>query len=171
MNSHARASGFQRRIYASPVQFVCDLWRIARSIRAVLALSSRAGIAAGFRERIMLVVTGVNRCRHCAWGHEILAHQVGLSKVEIASLLVLDLANCPDSEIPGLLYAIHWTESDGTPAAARRTGLEATYGPGAAHQIEAAALMIHTGNRFGNTFDYWLSRITRGRFGLLVSER
>jgi AhpD family alkylhydroperoxidase len=64
---------------------------------------ARAGIAAGFRERIMLVVTGVNRCRHCAWGHEILAHQVGLSKVEIASLLVLWIwRSCPDSEIPGL---------------------------------------------------------------------
>jgi AhpD family alkylhydroperoxidase len=131
MNSHARASGFQRRIYASPVQFVRDLWRIARSIRAVLALSSRAGIAAGFRERIMLVVTGVNRCRHCAWGHEILAHQVGLSKVEIASLLVLDLANCPDSEIPGLLYAIHWTESDtGRPQRRAEPGWKRPTDPG-----------------------------------------
>jgi AhpD family alkylhydroperoxidase len=171
MIAPARISGFRRRIYASPMHFLHDLWRIVRSMRAVLALSLPGGIAAGFRERIMLVVTGVNRCRHCAWGHEILAQRAGLSKDEIAGLLALDLEKCAEDEIPGLLYAIHWAESDGAPTVEARSGLEATYGPGIAHQIEAAVLMIHAGNRFGNTCDYWLSRITRGRFGLLASER
>jgi len=171
MTSQVRATGFRRRIYASPMQFFRDLGQIARSVQAVLALSSRDGIAARFRERIMLVVTGVNRCRHCAYGHEILAHRAGLSEEEIAGLLELDLADCPDKEIAGLLYSIHWAENDGVPAQGARTELEAAYGPDVARQIEAATLMIHAGNRIGNTFDYWLSRITRGRFGLLISER
>lgn len=171
MSGLAHGGGFQRRIYAGPMHFLRDLWRITRSIRAVLALSLPGGIAAGFRERIMLVVTGVNRCRHCAWGHEILAQRAGLSKAEIASLLALDLDKCAEGEIPGLLYAIHWAESDGAPTAEARSGLEASYGPDIARQIETTALLINAGNRFGNTFDYWLSRMTRGRFGLLASER
>lgn len=171
MTGTAHAGGFRRRIYASPMHFLRDLWRIVRSIRAVLALSLPGGIAAGFRERIMLVVTGVNRCRHCAWGHEIMAQHAGLSKPEIADLLALDLTTCPEGEVAGLLFSIHWAESDGAPTVEATAGLEAIYGIGIARQIEAAALMIQAGNRFGNTFDYWLSRITRGRFGLLASER
>jgi AhpD family alkylhydroperoxidase len=81
MSGQVSGGGFRRRIYAGPMHFLRDLWRILRSMRAVLALSLPGGIAAGFRERIMLVVTGVNRCRHCAWGHEILAQRAGLSKV------------------------------------------------------------------------------------------
>jgi AhpD family alkylhydroperoxidase len=166
-----RNRGFQRRIWAGPMDLLRDLWRIARSSRAVLALSLPGAIAAGFRERIMLVVTGVNRCRHCAWGHGILAQLAGLSQEEIGRLLALDLEDCARDEVPGLLFAIHWAESDGKPAAEAGHALDAAYGREAARQIEAAVLLIHAGNRFGNTYDYWLSRISGGRFGLLAEER
>ncbi len=164
-------SGFRRRIYDSPAQCVRDLRQIGRLIRPVLELSTKAGIAASFRERIMLVVTGVNRCRHCAQGHQLVARHVGLSQAEISALLSLDLADCPEHELPGLQFAMHWAESDGSPSADARSMLDATYGAGVARQIEAATLMIHVGNRVGNSFDYALSRISRGRFGLLASER
>ncbi|MCX7166725.1 MAG: carboxymuconolactone decarboxylase family protein [Rhodocyclales bacterium] len=164
-------TGFRRRIYASPFQFGRDLWRVAQSLRPVIALSSRAGIPSGLRERIMLVVTGVNRCRHCAHGHQFLAQMAGISKAEIAALLNLDLANCPEGEIPALLFSIHWAESDGLPGAAAMTALEAAYGLAFARQIEAAALLISVGNRIGNSFDFVLARISGGRFGLLAGER
>ena len=171
MKTPQAGAGFRRRIYASPLQFLRDLRRIAVSLRAVLALSSRQGIAAGFRERIMLVVTGVNRCRHCAYGHEFLARRAGISGTEIAGLLKLDLAQCPESEIPGLVFAIHWAETDGQPTAEATGALQADYGPAIARQIEAAVLLIHVGNRVGNSFDFLLSRASCGRFGLLASER
>ena len=119
----------------------------------------------------MLAVTGVNRCRHCAWGHQFLANKAGVSNVEIAGLLQQDLANSPDRQVPGLLFSIHWAETDGAPTAEARAALEASYGVRIARQIEAAALLINAGNRVGNTFDFLLSRISRGRFGLLISER
>ena len=95
----------------------------------------------------------------------------GISKAEIAALLNLDLANCPEGEIPALLFSIHWAESDGLPGAAAMTALEAAYGLAFARQIEAAALLISVGNRIGNSFDFVLARISGGRFGLLAGER
>ena len=102
---------------------------------------------------------------------EYAAQKAGISKAEIAGLLTQDLANSPEDEILALLFAIHWAETDGLPTAAARLDLEARYGIDVAHQIEAATLLISIGNRIGNTFDYLLSRISRGRFGLLIGER
>lgn len=164
-------SGFRRRIYRSPGALAHDVRRVVENMRYVLALSSGSRISAGFRERIMMTVTGVNRCRHCAYGHEFLAMRAGVAKAEIAALLVQDLANSPDDEVPALLYAIHWAESEGHPSAAARSNLEAQYGHDVARQIETAVLLIDIGNRIGNSFDYLLSRMTGGRLGLLLSER
>lgn len=171
MNGKQPGPGFRRRIYASPMEFGRDLRRVLGSFRSVIALSSKSWLPAGFRERIMVTVTGVNRCRHCAYGHEFLAQKAGVSKAEIAGLLTQDLANSPEDEIPALLFAIHWAETDGLPSAPARSDLEAGYGIDSARQIEAATLLINIGNLIGNTFDYLLSRITRGRFGLQLGER
>ena len=164
-------TGFQRRFYSGLMPFARDLRQVTKSISPALELSSKNGIAVSFRERIMLVVTGVNRCRHCAYGHELLARRAGLSRIEIATALSLDLSECPEGEIPGLQFAIHWAERDGRPTTEARSELHAAYDQGVARQIEVATLMIHVGNCGGNTFDYWLSRVSRGRFGLLPSER
>lgn len=162
---------FRRRCYQSPVPLVRDLGRVLAAFGPAIGLSLKGAISAGFRERLMLVVTGVNRCRHCAYGHGILAGRVGISKDEIAGLLSLDLGYCPESELPALRYAIHWAEMDGQPTADAGTRLEATYGVRVARQINTASLLIHVGNRFGNTFDFLLAWLSRGRWGLLPDER
>ena len=59
MDYRLSGPGFRRRIYQSPLQFFGDLGRVARVIGTVLSLSFRGGISAGFRERLMLVVTAV----------------------------------------------------------------------------------------------------------------
>lgn len=164
-------TGFQRRIYTGLMPFVRDLHQVIQSIRPVLELSSKTGLAASFRERVMLVVTAVNRCRHCAFGHELLARRAGLSRREVSTLLSLDLTDCPEEELPALQFAMHWVERDGQPLDDAVFALHTRYGHGFARQIEVAVLMIHIGNRIGNTFDYWLSRVSRGRFGLLPGER
>lgn len=171
MSKDSPAPGFRRRMYASPMQFVRDLYCALTKLRPVLSLSLKSGIAADFRERIMMVVTGVNRCRHCAYGHEFLAALAGVSKAEISRLLAQDLTSSPADQIPALLFAMHWAETDGRPGSEAKSDLQARYGVEVARQIEAATLMIHIGNRIGNTFDYLLSRISGGRCGLLASER
>jgi AhpD family alkylhydroperoxidase len=165
------ATGFRRRIYGSPLQFVRDLRRIIRRVGTVLALSLPGGISAGFRERLMLVVTGVNRCRHCAYGHEIMARRAGLGGAEVAALLMQDLAHCPEYELPALRHAIHFAECDGYATPEALSILEAAYGAEIARQIDTTCLLIQVGNRVGNSFDFLLSRVSRGRLGLLADER
>lgn len=171
MDHTLSGTGFRRRIYHGSLHFLRDLGRVASVFGSVLSLSAPGGISPGFRERLMLVVTAVNRCRHCAWGHEIMARHAGLSQREIAALLMLDLANCPAAELPALRYAIHGAERDGQPTAEARTFLDATYGAAVARQIDTACLLIQVGNRVGNTYDFLLCRLSRGRFGLLPEER
>lgn len=171
MNQTASGARFRRRIYAGPLDLVRDLGRVAKRVGTVLALSLPGGIPASFRERLMLVVTAVNRCRHCAYGHEIMARRVGISGTEIAALLMLDLAHCPAHELPALRHAIHFAERDGQATAEALALLAATYGARFARQIDTACLLIQVGNRVGNTFDFLLSRLSRGRFGLLADER
>jgi len=150
MDHTISGAGFRRRIYSGPLHFLRDLGRVAGVFGSVLALSMKGGISAGFRERLMLVVTAVNRCRHCAWGHQIFARHAGLSPAEIAALLMLDLGNCPADELPGLRYAIHGAERDGVvgvPALADRllvavSVLELARGlADALHQAGRAGLM------------------------------
>jgi len=52
-----------------------------------------------------------------------------------------------------------------------RAFLDATYGAAVARQIDTACLLIQVGNRVGNTSDFLLCWLSRGRFGLLPEER
>lgn len=163
------ASRFRRRRYHGLRPFLRDLGRVLRD--AGLALRLARGLDAGFRERLMLVVTGVNRCRHCAYGHGIVARHVGLTADEISDLLALDLRACPGHELPGLRHAIHFAETDGQPSAAANEELHGRYGADTARLIEMACLLIQIGNRVGNTWDWLLCRASGGRLGLLPEER
>jgi AhpD family alkylhydroperoxidase len=163
--------GFQRRIYPGIRPLLVDLAHIVGRWRVALALARGREISAAFRERLMMVVTAVNRCRHCAHGHAYLASLAGIPKEEIAALLALDLGHAPAAEIPALLHAIHWAESDGAPLQDAAIALRATYGAAAADQIEMALRLIQVGNRVGNSFDYLLGRVSGGRLGWLESER
>lgn len=171
MKPTAPVARFRRRIYDGPGPFVRDLGRVARRFGTVMALSLPGGIAATFRERLMLVVSAVNRCRHCAWGHEILARRAGIPAADIAALLSLDLAHCPEYELPALRHAIHVAECDGQATPEALALLEASYGARIARQVDTACLLIQIGNRVGNSFDFLLSRVSRGRLGLLADER
>lgn len=167
--SAAATSTFRRRHYRDPRHFLRDLGRVLRHGGQALRLAR--GLDAGFRERLMLVVSGVNRCRHCAYGHGILARGVGLTANEISALLAQDLRGCREHELPALRHAIHFAESDGLPTAAAREELISCYGADSARLIEVACLLIQIGNRVGNTWDWLLCRVSGGRLGLLPEER
>lgn len=122
-------------------------------------------ISPSFRERLMLAVTQVNRCRYCSYAHAREALSKGISQQEIEALGNGMFEASPPEEVPALLYAQHWAETDGNPEPAVRAQVVARYGEQAVGLMELAMRMIRAGNLSGNTFDYLLHRISFGRWG------
>jgi AhpD family alkylhydroperoxidase len=156
---------FRRRTYRSPRDAVADLWRIFSSRKRIRTLMRGDRIPPAFRERIMLTVTAVNRCRYCSYAHSREALARGIPQKEIESLAEGMFAGSPAREVPALLYAQHWAERDGQPEQDIREKVVAACGSEEVQLMEMAMRLIRAGNLLGNTFDYFLHRISFGRLG------
>jgi AhpD family alkylhydroperoxidase len=156
---------FKRRIYRSPTQLIADFRAITSRRKEIRTLMRGEVINAAFRERLMLVVTEVNGCRYCSYGHARQALAEGISQEEITALGQGMFAGSPSEEVPALLYAQHWAEANGVPDVAVRERLVEQYGEEVAAEIELVLQMIRMGNLLGNTWDYVLYRISLGRWG------
>jgi AhpD family alkylhydroperoxidase len=155
---------FKRRIYHSLGEMVTDT-RAIMSHRDVLRSTMRGQLDAAFRERLMLVVTGVNGCRYCSYAHARQALAEGISTEEIEMLGENAFHGSPTEEVPALLYAQHWAETDGRPDSEVRAAVVERYGEETLERIEIVLRMIRMGNLMGNTFDYLLYRLSFGRLG------
>lgn len=160
---------FPRRYYASPRQFLADVaWIFGH--RAQLR-QARVTLSPAFRERLMLAVTAVNRCRYCSFAHTRMALAAGVTNAEIVQILDQTCSDCPPDEAPALAYAQHWAETGAAPDPAVRERLLCEYGALRAGAIETVLRMIRAGNLLGNTFDYLLFRLSGGRLGLTDDDR
>jgi len=155
---------FRRRTYQRPGDLLRDV-RAVLADRDLLRTTMRGGLDAAFRERLMLVVTGVNGCRYCSYAHARQALAEGILQEEISRLGERTFEGSPTEEIPALLYAQHWAEADGTPDPDARAAVRQVYGDEALARIEIVLRMIRVGNLLGNTWDYVLYRLTFGRLG------
>ena len=76
----------QPRSYRSPAELLRDLWAILRRGRRLPELMRGRSLNAAFRERLMLAVTQVNKCRYCAYAHTRMALAEGVPAEEIEAL-------------------------------------------------------------------------------------
>ena len=156
---------FKRRTYHNLGEFLADV-RMMRSRRQEIRTLMRGEIISpSFRERLMLAVTQVNQCRYCSFAHAREALSKGMSQEEIEALGKGTFDASPPREVPALLYAQHWAEADGAPEPSVREQVVARYGEQAVGLMELAFRMIRAGNLSGNTFDYFLYRLSFGRWG------
>ncbi len=158
MASVSRPGTFRKRHYRSLAQLLADL-------RALFALRGGGSVRAATRERLMLTVTAVNRCRYCAAFHSQVAQLSGLSADEVAQLLGGVTSLAPAGEIPALVYARQWAEAGGNPPAELQAQLAAIYGAAQARAIERVLRIIWIGNLLGNSWDALLFRLSAGRLG------
>lgn len=156
---------FTRRYYQNIKDLFADIKAILQQRHRMKALMRGEVIDKRFLERLMLTVTAVNGCRYCSYAHAQMALTRGLQMEEIASLQDGLLEGCPTEEIPALLYAQHWAETQGKPESQTRQHMLETYSRETLDAIELALRTIQMGNRMGNTFDYLLYRISFGRLG------
>jgi AhpD family alkylhydroperoxidase len=122
-------------------------------------------ISAQFRERLMLAVTEVNQCRYCSYAHAKMAFHSGVFPVEIKQILQHNIQNCPEEEIPVILFAQHWAETDGHPDPEVQKRLETCYGSNRAEMISIILRMMRIANLTGNSLDYLLYKISFGFWG------
>ena len=124
-------------------------------------------VSPAFRERLMLVVTGVNECRYCRTFHARGAVKVGITDTELVELLAGQIpTNTPEEEIPAMVYTRCWAESKVQPDPKVVQEFIDVYGKEKAAAIHIVLRMIRVGNLLGNTADYLLYRMTFGRAGV-----
>ncbi len=156
---------FDRRIYSGVGEMAADLaWPLRH--RRALRQAMRGGLVShAFRERLMMAVTAVNQCRYCSYFHAQESLRAGLPPDEIRQLLDGNVNQAPTEELPALLYAQHWAESNGRPNPTVRQRLLDSYGQERTEAIETVLHMIRTGNLLGNTTDWLLHKLSFGRMG------
>ncbi|NPV87252.1 MAG: carboxymuconolactone decarboxylase family protein [Anaerolineae bacterium] len=161
---------FPRRAYHRPSEALQDL-RFLWQQRARIRRAMRQLISPAFRERLMLTVTQVNGCRYCSYAHARMSLTAGLAPEELRQLLQGVIpADTPADELPALLYAQHWAESDAHPDPQMEERLEESYGAETAQAIHIILRMIRMGNLLGNTLDAVLFHLSGGHVGLTESE-
>lgn len=156
---------FSKRLYKKPEDFFSDLLFVCSRPGLVRAVNKNKAIPFDFRERLMLAVTSVNQCRYCSYFHTGQALKSGIDKAQISDLLAGEFAGCPQEEIPALLYAQHWAETDGRPDTEAVQKLEQTYGREKTEAISLILHMIRLGNMSGNSWDFLRSRLSFGQPG------
>lgn len=148
---------FRRRHYRSLRQLGADMRRVMR-------LRGPGRVSPQLRERLILIVTSVNRCPYCATYHAGLAKLSGLSAEEIALLLDGSTAQVPEAEVPALQYARHWAEQAGQALPEFDAQLVDRYGSDQATAINRVLSMIWVGNLLGNSWDALRFKLSGGRF-------
>jgi len=154
---------FPRRTYRTPGAFFSDLGYILKR-RKLIRTAFRQQLTPAFRERLMLSVTAVNKCRYCSYFHAGEALRSGVPAGELEALLAGDIPpGAPAGEQVALLYAQHWAEQEARPDPAALQRLHDTYTPETVDAIHLALRMIRMGNLLGNTFDALLYYLSFGR--------
>jgi AhpD family alkylhydroperoxidase len=157
---------FKRRLYPSVGDFMADLRATMGRPRQMRAVMRGDSLDPAFRERLMLAVTAVNGCRYCSYYHARQALMVGIGPEEAEALAAGVMDNCPPEQLPAMLYAQHWAESDARPDPAACDRIVELYGTRTTEAIELALHAIRIGNMAGNTFDYVLHRLSFGRWNV-----
>ncbi|MBN1856655.1 MAG: carboxymuconolactone decarboxylase family protein [Dehalococcoidia bacterium] len=156
---------FNRRYYKNPGEFLRDFWFPISNRKKLKEAREKGLVSVAFRERLMMAVTAVNGCRYCSYFHAKMALKSGISPDEIRGLLAGTVEDCPEEEAVALIYAQHWAESDAHPDPEAVQRLQQTYGVEKAEAIHLMLQMIRGGNLMGNSWDYFLHRISFGRWG------
>jgi AhpD family alkylhydroperoxidase len=161
---------FHRRFYAHLGEFSED-FRYMLTHRSLIRRAMRELIPVDFRERLMMIVTEVNGCRYCSYYHAKQALSSGVPAAQLRELLAGSVPqDAPAEELPALLYAQHWADSNAqaTPTASQH--LREVYGDEKTEAILIILRMIRIGNLLGNTADYWLFALSFGHLGLRPNE-
>jgi len=149
---------FTRKIFTARL-FFKDFGFLLSQFIQISAISKNKEISKAFFEKIMTIVSAVNGCVYCQWFHAKKAVSSGISTEEVKKMLNLQFqTEALNFELPALLYAQHFAETNRQPDDEMLKKLTDFYGQKTANHIQLIIRMIFFGNLYGNTFDAFLSR-------------
>jgi len=151
-------ASFSKRIYTLPLVLE-DMNHLFSNIEHMRRAKHSQLISRAFAEKIMLVVTGVNGCRYCTYGHSRAALAAGIPTDDLKKLLAGEIGDFPEDEAVALTFAQHYAESCCQPDPVAYQRLLSYYGEEKTPAIIAYLRMITFGNLYGNTFDAFISRL------------
>ena len=158
VESQARVPRFTKRSYTFG-GIIRDL-AIAFGSSLVFGMEQKGqGITPQFKERVMLAVTAVNKCRYCSFIHSRLALQSGCTTADVKAILGSEFGSVDKDEIVALAFAQHYAESRGKPDRDAARKLLLAYGKEKASAIVASIQDITVGNLTGNTLDAFQARL------------
>jgi AhpD family alkylhydroperoxidase len=144
----------------SPAILFRDLGFLISRAPALVGAMRNPDIGRVFMGKIMMVVTAVNGCTYCTWFHARQAVTSGMSDNEIRDMFDLQFeASATEQELPGLLFAQHYAETNRNPEPEMTARLDEFYGEKTARDIMLLIRVIFFGNLLGNTFDAFPSRL------------
>ena len=154
---------FKKRTYNNLKDFFGDLWFPIKNRKKLREIKRKKLIPPAFQERLMLAVTAVNGCRYCSYFHAKQALKSGITTGEINKLLSGDITGCPEDEAVGVIYAQHWAEFDAHPDPEAVERVQQAYGIKKTEAMHLMLRMIRMGNLLGNSWDYFLYRLSFGK--------
>jgi len=149
----------QKRRYTRPRQVARDAWHIARRFWLIPDALLGGTVSHAFRERLMMVITTVNRCAACSYVHSRAALLSGVTREELDVILSGSVEGFDEYETQALLFAQYWADNDGRAGREMRRKLVEHYGERTADCIELVAHTIRMGNLAGNLIEHWRLRL------------
>lgn len=152
-------TSFDKKVFTPGILFR-DLGFLISKSPALLRAARNPDIGHSFTGKIMMVVTAVNGCTYCTWFHAQQAVTSGMSDDEIKDMFDLQFeASASEHELPALLFAQHYAETNRNPTPEMVTRLDEFYGEQTAQDIMLLIRVIFFGNLLGNTFDAFPARL------------
>lgn len=150
---------YDKKIFTPSILFG-DLGFLISRAPAMVRAMKNPEVGRDFIGKIMMVVTAINGCTYCTWFHAKQAVEGGMSDEEIRSMFDLQFeASASEHELPGLLFAQHYAETNRQPDPEMTARLNAFYGETTARDIMLMIRAIFFGNLLGNTFDAFPARL------------
>lgn len=149
-----------KRVYKAK-QFFRDIIFLLGRLPSIIKAYRSQRVPWPMAEKIMLAVTSVNGCQHCARFHGALAHISGVEAEEIAQLMQMEIGKCVNAyERPALQFAQEYAQTERNPSSENILELKRFYGVVIADDIMLYIRLIMLGNLSGNTFDAFVARLS-----------
>ena len=140
-------------------EFFNDVLFLFQNFNRIFEALKTKRINKQFREKILLAVTAVNKCKYCSFGHSLIALKTGCTREEISRIMKKDFSNSKPNEIIALTYAQHYAETKRNPDPDATKKFLSYYGVKKARDILLFIHMMEMGNLLGNTIDAFKSRM------------